>query len=485
MAEKGGTASNSTASQQSTMIKWPWWKKFLIGGGEFGENMSNAMFTSYVSIFYTDVAGIGAGLVTLIIWITKIWDAVNDIMVGILADRTRTKMGRYRPWIISSAVPFVIITFLCFVTNSNWAYGVRVLYAVVTYCAFTWVYTMFYIPYVSVQATLTQDPNERASIGSIRVMLAVLASWIVGSFAPAVIAYFQGVVGTNMSYAMTALLFSAIGCPFVLLSGIVSKEHIKPAGYDDAVQKKTKREKIPWRKMFGLMKSNRYFTLVMIGSLVGTMFMNGRNATIVYYFTYRMENLLLLPVFITLLRFPMMAGNFCSQYFVRWTGSKGKVVAWSYIICAVTCMIASFLDTMSTLVPFFAVSAIMHFFMGMAYAQSNVIISDTVEYSEYLTGERLEGFTSSFVSFFSKVGIAVGTSLVPLILAFTGYVPNVAQTPQVITGIMSCMYYMPAALALITGLAFLAYKLDNKRMKEIVNILQERRAKAVNDKKDS
>lgn len=476
MANKENTVSNVPASQQSTMIKWPWWKKFLIGSGEFGENMSNAMFTSYISIFYTDVAGINAALVTLIIWITKVWDAINDIMVGILADRTRTKLGRYRPWIIASAVPFVIITFLCFISSPNWSYGVKVAYAVVTYCAFTWIYTMFYIPYVSVQATLTHDPNERASIGSIRVMLAVLASWLVGSFAPGVIKYFNGVVGVNMSYAMTALVFSAIGCPFILLSGLVSKEYIKPAGYDDALRKKAKREKAPLSKMFGLMKSNKYLTVVMIGSLVGTMFMNGRNAAIMYYFTYRMENLLLLPIFITLLRFPMMAGNFCSQFFVRWTGSKGKVVSVSYIICAVACIIASFLDSLPNLVPFFAVSAAAHFFTGVAYAQSNVIISDTVEYSEYLTGERMEGITSSFVSFFSKVGIAVGVSLVPLVLAITGYVPNAVQTPQVITGIMSCMYYIPAALALIAGLAFLTYKLDNKRMREIVNELQERRA---------
>ena len=97
----------------------------------------------------------------------------------------------------------------------------------------------------------------------------------------------------------------------------------------------------------------------------------------------------------------------------------------------------------------------------------------------------MEGFTSSFVSFFSKVGIAVGVSLVPLILGIAGYVPNVEQTPQVITAIMTCMYYMPAVLALIAGVAFLGYKLDNKQMKEIVKVLQERRAKAANEEKET
>lgn len=473
MSEKDCTVSVESTLQQSTMIKWPWWKKFLIGSGEFGENMSNAMFTTYISIFYTDVAGIAPALVTLIVWITKIWDAINDIIVGTLADRTHTKLGRYRPWIILSAVPFVIITFLCFMTNPGWAYGLRVTFAIVTYCIFTWVYTMFYIPYVSVQATLTQDPNERASIGSVRVALAVLASWIVGAFAPNLVKYFSATVGSTMSYALTALIFSAIGAPFILISGVVAKEHIKPVGYGSVNRKK---EKIPWGKMLGAMKSNKYLILVMIGSLVGQVFMAGRNATIVYYFTYRMENLALLPIFITLLRFPMMAGNFCSQYFVRWTGSKGKVVTWSYILCAILCMAAAFMDGMTNLVLFFVVSAVMHFFTGVAYAQSNVIISDTVDYTEYLTGERLEGFTSSFVSFFSKVGNAVGISLTPLVLALTGYVPNAVQTPQVIAGIMSCMYYIPAILALITGLAFLKYKLDNKQMTLIVSELQVRRA---------
>lgn len=476
MAEKSNTASNTTTSQQSTMIKWPWWKKFAIGSGEFGEGACNAMFTSFFSIYCTDVVSIGAGIVSLIIWISKIWDAINDIIIGILADRTRTKLGRYRPWIISSAVPFVIITVLLFANNPEWSEAVRVLYAVLTYCTFTWVYTMFYIPYISLQATLTQDPNERASIGSIRVALAVLASWLVGSLAPGMMTKFQASMSVGASYTVVALIFSLIGFPFILLSGIVSKEYIKPAGYDEAVRQKTKREKIPWGKMFGMMKTNKYLVMVIVGSLVGTMFMNGRNTAIMYYFTYRMENLALVPIFITLLRLPMIIGNFTSQFFVRVTGSKGKVVSWSYIICAIACILASLVDTMDNLVPFFAISAVLHFFMGVAYAQSNVIISDTVEYSEYLTGERMEGFTSSFVSFFSKIGIAVGVSLVPLVLAITGYVPNVTQTPTVITGIMTCMYYMPAVLALIAGITFLRYKLDNKRMGEIVAVLQERRA---------
>lgn len=490
MAKKENTASNMHISQQSTMIKWPWWKKFAIGSGEFGEGMCNAMFTSFFSIFCTDVAGIASVATSLIIWIAKIWDAINDIIIGVLADRTRTKMGRYRPWILASAVPFVVVTVLLFANNPNWSSGIKILYATLTYCAFTWVYTMFYIPFVSLQATLTQDPNERASFGSIRVALAVLASWLVGSLGPGMIAQFQETMSASASYALTALIFSAIGCPFILLCGAVSREYIRPKGYDEAVRQKAKhekvkREKIPWGKMFGLMKTNKYLLVVMIASLVGTMFMNGRNTAIMYYFTYRMENLALIPIFITLLRLPMMLGNFTSQYFVKWTGSKGKVTAWSYIICAVACALSSFIDTMDNLIPFFAVSAILHYFMGVAYAQSNVVISDTVEYSEYLTGERMEGFTSSFVSFFSKVGIAVGVSLVPLILGIAGYVPNVEQTPQVITAIMTCMYYMPAVLALIAGVAFLGYKLDNKQMKEIVKVLQERRAKAANEEKET
>ena len=478
MTKKDSTTHSSNVSApQSTMIKWPWWKKFLIGSGEFGENMSNAMFTTYISIFYTDVAGIGAGLVTLIVWVTKIWDAINDLMMGVLADRTRTRMGRYRPWIIASAIPFVIITFLCFVTNPGWTYGVRVVFAIVTYCAFTWIYTMFYIPYLSMQATLTQEPNERASIGSIRLTLAILASWIVGSFAPGVIGYFRGVVGTNMSYAMAALIFSAIGCPFILLSGLVAKEYIKPADYSGAPrQHKQKKEKIHWRKVFGAMRSNSYLTLVVIGSLVAQIFLAGRNAAIVYYFTYRMENLALLPIFITLLRFPMMAGNFCSQYFVRWFGSKRWVVSWGFILSAVLLVIASLMDGMDSLVLFFVVSAAAHFCSGAASCQSSVLIADTVDYTEYKTGERLEGVISSFVSFSTKVGNAIGISLTPLMLALTGYVPNVSQTPQVITGIMSCMYYIPAVLALIAGIAFLGYKLDNKRMGEIASELQARRA---------
>lgn len=476
-------------AQQSTIIKWPWWKKFLIGSGEFGENMSFSMFASFISIFYTDVAGISTVVVTVILWISKIWDALNDVVVGILADRTRTRLGRYRPWILASAVPLVIVTTMCFITNLNWSMGTRILYAVVTYCVYTWVFTMFYIPYVSMQGTLTQDPNERASIGSMRLTLAVLASWIVGSFGPSMTAHFNEVMGPGLSYAIPALIFVGIGCPFILISGLVAKEYVRPVGYDETLKVKQKRKKqkpgVVLKDMFSAVKANKYLPLVAIGILVASVFMNGRNTAIMYYFTYRMENLALIPLFITVLRFPMMAGMFCTQYLVRWTGSKGKVAALSNLICGIMCIVVSFTDSMPSLILFFVLSSILHFFMGMSNAAGNILVTDTVEYTEYKTGKRMDGVITSFVSFFNKVGIAVGTSLVPLVLAITGYVPNVAQSSQVITGIMACMYYVPAVLAFIAGVAFLSYKLNNKQVEEIVSILQERRAKVANTEEEN
>lgn len=467
-------------AQQSTIIKWPWWKKFLIGGGEFGGNMSFSMFASFISIFYTDVAGIPAIVVTIILWVSKIWDAANDVIIGLLADRTRTRLGRYRPWIFTSVVPLVIATTMCFTTNLNWSMGAKVLYAVVTYCAYTWAYTMYYIPYVSMQGTLTQDPNERASIGSIRLTLAVLASWIVGSFGPSMAAHFNKVMGPGLSYAIPSLIFIGIGSPFIFISVLVAKEYIRPVGYDESLKVKRKKQKTgaALKDMFSAVKANKYLPLVAIGILVASVFMNGRNTAIMYYFTYRMENLALIPLFITLLRFPMMAGMFCTQYLIRATGSKGKVAALSNLICAVMCIAVSFTDSMPSLLLFFTLGSILHFFMGMANAAGNILVADTVEYTEYKTGKRVDGAITSFVSFFNKVGIAVGTALVPLTLAITGYVPNMAQSARVITGIMACMYYIPAVLALVAGVAFLGYKLDNKKVEEIVSILQDRRAKS-------
>lgn len=470
--EVASADTNGGVVRSSTMIKWPWWKKLLIGGGEFGENMSNAMFTTFFSVFCTDVALIAPWIVTLIVWVSKIWDAINDVIIGIMADRTRSKLGRYRPWILTSAIPFIIITTLSFLTNTGWSNGMRVFFAVFCYCAFTWVYTMFYIPYTSMQATLTQDPNERSSIGSIRITLAVLASWIVGSFAPAFVARFSTSFGVEKSYALTALIFSAIGAPFIFLSGVIGKEFIKPVDYDE---KKKDRKKLEWKKVFGVMKHNKYLALVMIGNLVGQVFMAGRNATIMYYFMYKMNNLALIPIFVTLLRFPMMAGNFLSQFFVRKVGSKGKVIAGSFIIAGILCFITSFMDTMNNLVPFFILSAIIAFLTGMGYAQSIVVISDTVDYTELKTGERMEGVISSFVSFANKVGNAIGISLPPLLLAITGYVAGAVQSHKTLIGIQSSMYYIPGILALIAGIAFLFYKLDNKKMKEIVAELQARR----------
>ena len=155
-----------------TNIKIPFWKASCFGLGDFGNNFVWTFVGSYLMIFYTDVFGIPMAAVSLLMLIARAWDAINDPIIGGLSDRTRTRWGRYRPWVLLMSFPTAIITVLTFWAHPDWSDTSKIVYMYVTYALLVLCYTGVNIPYSAMTSVLTQNTDERAKLSTMRITLA-------------------------------------------------------------------------------------------------------------------------------------------------------------------------------------------------------------------------------------------------------------------------------------------------------------------------
>ena len=154
-----------------TNIKIPFWKAACFGLGDFGNNFVWTFVGSYLMIFYTDVFGIPMAAVSLLMLIARAWDAINDPIIGGLSDRTRTRWGRYRPWVLLMSFPTAIITVLTFWAHPDWSNTSKIVYMYVTYALLVFCYTGVNIPYSAMTSVLTQNTDERAKLSTMRITL--------------------------------------------------------------------------------------------------------------------------------------------------------------------------------------------------------------------------------------------------------------------------------------------------------------------------
>ena len=448
---------------KSLYFKYPFWKKLLISGGDFGGTFTWGFLGSFAMIFYTDVFGISAWAVSIIMLISRIWDGINDPLVGILADRTRSRWGRYRPWILFGSVSVIITLTLLFWARPEWNDTSKFVYALITYCLFVLAYTCVNMPYVAMMATLTQDPNERGAFAGIRLMTGMVAITILSYIALPMVAGYGGDDRVR-GYALTALTMALIGTPFLLMAFGFSKERIRP------------KQQIKMKFVDGLnmVRRNPPLIYALVGQFMFGFLSYGRISVFLYYFTYYLKDALyLFPIFAMTARLSNAAGSVTSMFWVKTFKNKGRVVFLGYTVFGICLMIQGFTTPTITPVPFWLLNVVGNYFCGIAYSQNYGIVPDSVEYGEWKTGIRAEGFISSFVSFFSKLGMAVGTFGTAAMLGALGYVANQAQTERVLTGINTFMFWGSGAVCLITGIVFLGYKLSNAKFDEVVQNIQQ------------
>lgn len=442
-------------------VKLPLWKKCTFGMIDSANNFSWSYISSFLAIYLTDTFLIPAATVSLMFLLCRFWDAINDPIVGYLADRTRSRWGRYRPWIMFASAPLFITTALLFWPHPEWAVGVKTAYVVILYALVVLFYTMVNLTYGSLNSVVTQDPAERGSLASWRLPFAYIGSTLMVQLVtrcePVLSAKYP-----NMGYFILAVIFAVFCIPMQILCAKSQKEVVPPQ---------------PSPKKIGIFKSlaisfkNREFMIVCILFLAQGFALYGAGTINIYWFKYVLGDVNPMATFSLITLIPSMLGCFTSQFWCNKLKHKGKAIAITYAVQVVMYVAQYFLfrNTINVTL-LYVLGIVLQYFAGANMSIIYGMVPDTVEVTEYQTkGIRMDGFLNTVSSFWNKVGITIGTSGAPLILALTGYVANApTQTPAVIEGLQLMKWIMPAAFNLICLICLFWYKLGYKEFDELV-----------------
>lgn len=455
----------AVSSQDATYVKLPFSSKLCYGLGDTANGFIWNFIASYLMIFYTDVFGIGAMAVSVLFLVSRLWDAINDPIVGMLADRTHSRFGRYRIWILGGILPLVLCSILVFWAHPGWPQGIKILYMFVTYGITVLAYTIINIPYTALAAVMTQDPQERSSLAGFRMALALVGAIVSAQLGARLVPILSNGSSPARGYLLTMLLLALAAIPLYLLAFTNTKEVISaPPATKNA----------SFVSQFRNVWKNKPLVLVLIVHFVVGMTVYGRMAAVPYFFKYNIGIAEAAATFFLCMQIPMMIGSVISPYFTKRLQSKGKVLSITFIVYGVLSIVNVFF-TLETPGLFWGVLILANLFYGVGYAVSYAVIPDTIEYGEHLTGVRNDGFVSSMTTFWNKVGMAIGTSATAAVLGVLSYNPNGAQNAATLTAISSITYIIPGIAAIVVGLIFLAYKLDYNTFNQIVQELKERK----------
>ena len=437
----------------------------------FGDLASQFVWTfigSYLTVFYTDIVGLAPAAAAAIMMIARVWDAVNDPMMGAIAERTRSKFGRFRPYILFGSPLLAIFSVLCFTHPFAGSSKAGVIYAAVTYIITGMLYTLVNIPYGALAAVMTEDAEQRNKINASRNVGMNVGILIVNGITANVMLFFSGKgaeVANGNGYFMTALVYAIISIPCFLAVFFTSKEQVVPEVTKEKFSLKT--------TITGLVTNKNLMILLVIMILQMAAWM-GRIGVVIYYIMYCLGSFTLIPV---IMLAPSVCGIVSSLLVPKVMSKLGKRVT---LQIAVTCqglaLLAMYFTPFDNLTLIIIESGLVGFF-NVSFPCSLSLLGDAIDYNEYKTGIRNDGIAYATYGLAQKLGNAIGASVGVLLLAAFGYVANAQQTPETLHGINMVVNLMPAIIFFLTAIFAFTWRLKDSEADEVRAKLHERKSK--------
>ncbi|HZK26626.1 MAG TPA: glycoside-pentoside-hexuronide (GPH):cation symporter [Thermoclostridium sp.] len=442
-------------------------RKTAFASGEIVYNFPWMVVSSYLMFFLTDIALVPAAIVSVLFLAVRLFDAINDPLIGSLADRTKTKMGRYRPWMLAGAIVLLPSVVLLFWAHPDWSQTARTWYAIILYIVAVIGATMWNIPYGGLNAVITPYSEERASFSSYRISVSSLACALSSYLFINLAIKFSGADGSDSvrGYLLAALVISVLAVPFVFTSIGGTKEIIQAPP----------NQKYEFKKVFKTITKNPPLLKVIIGFFIFGFMAYGRMSAAMYYFSYNWGDATLMGTFNLINGLVTGVAAFFAYYLIKLMKSKRNAILLSY---AVMGGINAFVYTLSpdTASPTFVIMMMVlaGVFNGLVTSIIYSMVPDTVEYGQWKTGIRADGFIYSSTSFMLKAGGAISPALLGALLAKVNYAPNIQQNVQSLKVMNFMTNMMPALLCVLGFIVFWFYKLDGKAHEKIIKDLEER-----------
>ena len=450
--------------KKDTNIKVPFISKIAYGMGDVGCNFSWMFVGNFLMIFYTDVFGIGMSAVAGLMLFSRFWDAINDPVIGSLSDKTHTRWGRYRPWLLIGAPLTAVVLMLTFWAHPDWSSTAKILYMAVTYCILVLGYTCVNIPYGTLCGAMTQNIEERAKINTSRSVSAMIAIGVINIITVPLIAALGG-GNDKKGYLLVAIVY---GCIFAAC-------HIFCFAKTKEVVEIPEKRKISLKEQLKAVGKNRPYLIAVAGQFLFGVTLYGRNADALYYFTYVEGNKALFSTYSLCIIIPSIIGAACFAPLFRLTNNKGRAASIFALLTGISMFCMAFFAVRTTPIPFYVFSCLAQFFFSGFNTAIYAIVPDCVEYGEWKTGLRNDGFQYAFISLGNKIGMAIGTSLLAAVLGSCGYVANQQQNPVVLAVIKHSFTTVPGILWIVTAVVLFFYRLNKKSYNKIVKEIQERK----------
>lgn len=432
--------------------------------GDLAFNLVFMNLTVYLLYFYTDIFGISAAAASTLFLVARLWDAVNDPIMGALVDKTHTKWGKFRPYILFSAIPFAIMAVLTF-TTPNFSYTGKLIYAYVTYIGLGMVCTIINIPYGALASAMTQEHGERGSLSAIRMLFALMGGALVVVGMPIL----SGILGggnIQKGYQYTMILFAILATVLNVITFATTKERYSTPNTGT---------KTSFKGIVNLLKTNRPLQIICLAFLV-IFGMNAIGSAMgIYYFTYYVNRPDLIPVAGALPMGVMLIVLFSVPFLLK------KIDKKTMLIVGMAISLIRYIAYATGNIPIiFAGIIIGSIGSGMATGVMWGFVPDTIEYGEWKTGIRAEGMVYAIVGFFLKFGSALGGLVPGVVLTVTGYVAKAPeQTSTAMFGILSLVSIIPFVLTLLFIMVMKFYKLDKAQYNKILEELKARKEASV------
>ena len=430
----------SDASHKLTITE-----KLGYGLGDCGANFVFQTQLIFLMSFYTDVFGIEASAVGTMFLVSRLWDAVNDPMIGALADRTNTRWGKFRPWVLMTAIPFAVCFVLAYTTPDVDDQG-KIVWAYVTYNLLMMIYTANNIPYSALTGVVTGDPVERTSLTSWRFLMAMTAAFLVQSFTLDLVKYLGG-GNLALGYQLTMAMWALIATLFFAITFATTKERVQPP---------PSQKSSVARDIMDLL-GNRSWVALAILTLFYFIYLAMRGSVGIYYFKYFVEREDLFGWFNGI---GLIASMFGILFSKPLTIRFGKLAVFQVsLILTTICTIAFYWAPRETPEVAIAIQALLQFVYGVGIPLLWAMMADVADLGELRNGRRATAMTFAATVFALKLGLSIGGAMAGWMLDGYGYVPNVEQTSEALEGIRLMMSLYPAIAFVIGSVVLMRYEI--------------------------
>ena len=442
-------------------------EKIGYGLGDMASNLYFQTFVVFMPIFYTDVFGLAPAAMGTMMLFSRFWDAANDPLMGMIADRTDTKWGKFRPYIAGFAIPIGLAGFFAFNTPNFGASG-NLIYAYVTYILLMMMYTGVNVPYAALMGVITPNSAERTSVSQYRFAFAFIGQFIAGAVTLGLVEYF-GSGNEAIGWRMVMVLYGIVAAALLFGTFSLTKERVLP--------KVSKQNRIK-DDLKNLMK-NKPWILMGLATFFQLTFIVMRGSSTTYYFRYFVGNqeLNLLGMNIDL-GYALFTSSFIgvgtvatfigalltsriNKYFSK------KTIYSRFLIMSAICSLLFYFLAPENIILIYTLNALVSFFFGSVSVTQWAMYTDTADYGEWKFGRRSTALIMAASLFALKMGLTAGGTIVGWVLEGYGFVANEIQTESTLLGIKMLMSVFPALFGIIGGFLVLFYPITDEKMVEI------------------